>query len=369
MIWEKNMSEKISKKSLYKKPGFWTVLIIVTGILTVYFCRKENGPENTEEYIKASEALKKGDIKQSEERFKKLCKEFPENHKLVKKLADIYFTEKKYNKALACYKKLFNDENFKSDSFLKAGIICRETGDIKNAEKFLDKSLEFKENKFRANKELGMIALSESDYKNSLKYFGTALNADSNDAESFYLIGLTLMRMKYYDSAVNSFQRALVINPDFEPAKIMLESAVKLQGTGKNDSIRQLENILKKNPDNAQVHNKLGLLYIKKGMVKKAEFHYSRALEIEPDMPGAVANMANLQVILKNYDKAETMYRKAIKLDPGNPVLYNNMGSMFAYRKMLPEAAECYRKALNIKPDYYEAEKNLKTAEKNMKKD
>jgi tetratricopeptide (TPR) repeat protein len=277
--------------------------------------------------------------------------------------------KKKYKQAAQYYKKLINNSNYKADSTLKLGMIYRETEDKENAKLFLNKALSYTEDKFKANKELGMIALSESDYKNSIKYFGSALNINGNDAESFYLIGLTLMRMKYYESASNSFKRALVINPNFESAKIMLESAIKLQGTGNNDSIKQLENILKKNPDNAEVHNKLGLLYIKKGVVKKAEYHYLKALEIEPEMAGAVANMANLQVIMKNYDKAETMYRKAIKLDPGNPVLYNNLGSMFAYRKMLPEAAECYRKALNIKPDYFEAEENLKTAEKNMKKD
>ena len=363
------MNKNTSKKIFKKKSIIILTTFIVCIILFLIFLHKKNDSlEENKEYIEASEALKKGDIRHSENLFKKLSSDFPENHKIIKQLADIYYTEKKYKQALKYYKKLLGIEKYKVDAVFKMGIIYREIGSKKSAKEFLEKSLEFPENKFKANKELGMIALSESDYKNSLKYLGTALNVNSNDAESFYLIGLTLMRMKYYDSAVNSFQRALVINPDFETAKIMLESAVKLQGTGKNDSIKQLENILKKNPENAQVHNKLGLLYIKKGIVEKAEFHYNRALEIEPEMPGAVANMANLQVILKNYDKAESMYRKAIKLDPGNPVLYNNMGSMFAYRKMLPEAAECYKKALNIKPDYFEAKKNLKTAKKNMEK-
>jgi tetratricopeptide (TPR) repeat protein len=77
--------------------------------------------------------------------------------------------------------------------------------------------------------------------------------------------------------------------------------------------------------------------------------------------------MANLQVIKKNYDQAEKLYLKVIALTPNNPVLYNNLGTLYAYKNKFSDAVRCYKKALKIKPDYYEANKNLQKAQKDIK--
>ena len=64
--------------------------------------------------------------------------------------------------------------------------------------------------------------------------------------------------------------------------------ALALAAVGKIDeSIEQCKIVLGVNPNDAEMHQNLGLLYESKGQIKQAVESYKKAIEIDPNSPKA----------------------------------------------------------------------------------
>jgi tetratricopeptide (TPR) repeat protein len=64
----------------------------------------------------------------------------------------------------------------------------------------------------------------------------------------------------------------------------------------------------------------------------------------------------------RRFDEAVVQFGEAFKLTPDNPLLLLNMGNCLFQLDRIDEAVEAYRKALAMKPDFRDAESNLKLA-------
>lgn len=69
-------------------------------------------------------------------------------------------------------------------------------------------------------------------------------------------------------------------------------------------AIKPYEELLKLDPDNAQVHSNLGLLYGRKGDYEMALAHYNRAIALDPFYYSAYANRANYYFDIEDYPHA-----------------------------------------------------------------
>ncbi|MBI5232869.1 MAG: tetratricopeptide repeat protein [Deltaproteobacteria bacterium] len=73
-----------------------------------------------------------------------------------------------------------------------------------------------------------------------------------------------------------------------DPAKDLFKKAVQHSLKGELDeAIKAYEELLKLNPDNAEVHSNLGFAYLDKGDVEKAIRHQEKALDINPNLANA----------------------------------------------------------------------------------
>jgi len=112
-------------------------------------------------------------------------------------------------------------------------------------------------------------------------------------------------------------------------------------------------------PDDADVHNNLGLLYADSGRFVLAEAAYRQALAAAPGHADACNNLAVLLGKLARRDEAEMAYRQALRIRPDYAAAHNNLGSLFHDMGRFPEAEAAFRQALAIQPEYAEAHYNL----------
>jgi tetratricopeptide (TPR) repeat protein len=102
-----------------------------------------------------------------------------------------------------------------------------------------------------------------------------------DDANLYYEIG-----NHYYDQimpveARTSYERALVLDPDFNRARVNL--AMLLVESDEVDSAKVLlEEAIRRDPTEAKAYNNLGMVYYSELEVDKAVRYFKRALEIEP---------------------------------------------------------------------------------------
>ena len=88
---------------------------------------------------------------------------------------------------------------------------------------------------------------------------------------------------------------------------------------------------------------------------KKAISHYTRALELKPDLPEVHTNRGNVYRYIGELDEAIADYNSAIELDPNDANAYNNRGNAYFDKNEIDEAIEDYNTAIELKPDYDDA--------------
>ena len=77
-------------------------------------------------------------------------------------------------------------------------------------------------------------------------------------------------------------------------------------------------------PDPVRMANLRGAAAERTGDLARAEKHYRRAAELEPETPQAWMNLANLAAAAGDVGRADGLYRRALELAPRSPqLLYN----------------------------------------------
>ena len=160
-----------------------------------------------------------------------------------------------------------------------------------------------------------------------LMTFQQLRQADKLSKEALYYRGnFALYALGEADRAIDLYQRALKIDPDFVLARYDL--AVTYRGMGEVDkAIAEYEKVLKINPRFPEALSNLGGQYFRKGDVKQAVAHFRRAIEVYPNFIQALSNLGAALNKLGQSKQALPHLKKALALDPEFAVAYFNLGN------------------------------------------
>jgi hypothetical protein len=109
----------------------------------------------------------------------------------------------------------------------------------------------------------------------------------------------------------------------------------------------------------AMAHNSLGGAYVEDGDVVHGEQEFRKALEINPTLIDARANLANALAREDRADDAIDAYQKVLEIDPGLADIHNNLGVALARKGRMSEAVPHFYRALAIDPDFAPAREIL----------
>ncbi len=109
----------------------------------------------------------------------------------------------------------------------------------------------------------------------------------------------------------------------------------------------------------ADDHMDQGMEYVEQGAYEEAIAEFERAIELEPDNPGARRNLGTVYIELTQWEEAAAAYEKAIELDPDFGEAYGDLVGAYFYLDRIPEALEAGEKAVELAPDYATAHNNL----------
>ncbi len=109
-------------------------------------------------------------------------------------------------------------------------------------------------------------------------------------------------------------------------------------------------------------HNGMGLVFLRRGDLDRASYHFREALKIKPDDKEAWNNVGIIFMKQGQFAAAVPAYREVLKIDPSSAKAYNNLGVALACLGRTEEAIRAFRRAISIDPDYEEARNNLRNA-------
>ncbi|MDI6781470.1 MAG: tetratricopeptide repeat protein [bacterium] len=163
-------------------------------------------------------------------------------------------------------------------SYFNLGMIYSMIGEEKKAEESYKKTITLNKNYLNAYNNLGTLYANQKRWDEAIEMFQKTLECDRN-----------------HPSALANLKRVYTIKGEQEKAFEADEKYGK--GTEKHlklaesyykkgmldETIKEFQEILKRDPENIDIHKNLGSIYYQKGMKKEARLEFERVLELKPD--------------------------------------------------------------------------------------
>jgi hypothetical protein len=121
-------------------------------------------------------------------------------------------------------------------------------------------------------------------------------------------------------------------------------------------------------PNSAKAHFNLGNAVRDLGDLQMALEHYDQALAIYPQYAEVYYNIGVIHQQTGQREMALSVYQKAIEADAVHVSAWNNIGVLLAERGDYQNAVDAFLHAVKIKPNWQEAQDNLKLAQELLKK-
>jgi tetratricopeptide (TPR) repeat protein len=121
------------------------------------------------------------------------------------------------------------------------------------------------------------------------------------------------------------------------------------------DAVRAYDEILKSEPKDAQILNKIGIAYEELPDLGRAERYFKKAMHEDKALASAVNNLGTVEYMKKRYGRAVNYYKKALELHSEMGAVYANLGYAYLEEKKYPEAMDAFGNALKLDPTVFES--------------
>jgi len=211
----------------------------------------------------------------------------------------------------------------------------------------------FAQENLKIHKQLAEIFIKQNQYTRAIEELKLALKQDPCDPEIYNLLGLAYMGKYEYLKAEENFRKAIALKPDFSEAYTNLGSLMMLEkkytlaikyfkealknpcylnsyipltnmgwayfqlGETKK-AIDTLFKAYQQNPRYPRVLIYIGLINLKTGKLKTAEFYFKQALKLDSTSGEARYYLAEVFFREGKQDLAKDLWKSIILLDPNS---------------------------------------------------
>ena len=205
---------------------------------------------------------------------------------------------------------------------------------------------------------LGAAYMGLQNADKTIESYQKALQLNPNHTDAYNNMGTALYDQGRFDEAVESYQKAVAVEPDFADAHHNLGNALKQTGE-LTKAIGSYKACLVINPDDAEV-----LLSYGNALESYGDFHaaievYGQVIKISPTSKTVKTNMDNAVEVKAEIDKDIADYARIAKLEIGSAEIASFTGTLLKARGYPDAAIDSYKQAIKIKPDYAEAYNNI----------
>ena len=163
--------------------------------------------------------------------------------------------------------------------------------------------------------------------------------------------------------AIDTYRRAIELQPNFPDAYCNLANALKEKGHVQ-ESEKCYNTALRLMPGHADSLNNLANIKREQNLIDDATRLYYKALDVFPDFAAAHSNLASVLQLQGNLSEALRHYTEAIRINPSFADAYSNMGNTLKEMGDIQGAMQCYSKAIGINPGFADAHSNLASIHK-----
>src|SRR6266852_369238 len=193
---------------------------------------------------------------------------------------------------------------------------------------------------------------SEANLKAADAASRKALELDPELADAHVARGVAVSLSKRYDEARKEFETAIRLNPKLFEAYYFFARACFAEGK-LQEAAQFFEQASKVNPEDYQAPTLVGGVYTGMGRIAEAEASYRRGLriiekhlELHPDDARALYLGASCLCQLGERGRSLDWAKRALEVDPEDPGVLYNVACVYALQGQLEGAVDCLKKAV-----------------------
>ena len=200
----------------------------------------------------------------------------------------------------------------------------------------------------------------KKDWPGLLEHAQAWTRAQSQDSMAWTALGEAYGQLKQTTKAIEAYQQALRINPEFAEAWDGLGDAYAQAGQTAT-AIEAYHQALRINPEYGEAWYNLGVVCSQASQTAKAIEAYHQALRINPEDAAAWNNLGTAYGQTDQTAKAIEAYQQALRINPEDAAAWNNLGTDYGQAGHTAKAIEAFQQALRINPEFARAWYNLGT--------
>ena len=237
---------------------------------------------------------------------------------------------------------------------LTQGLALHQAGRLVEAEKIYRQILAIDPDQFDAQHLLGFIFHQRGDSARAVHHIDLALQKDSDNILALNNRGIALNALKRFDEALASYDRAIVVRPEFVEALINRGNTLQ-QLQRFDEALASFDRAVAVRPGHAEAHyNRANTLHALKRF-DEALASFERALALRPNYVEALINRGVTLHALARFGDALASYDAAVALWPDGDAAFANRGMTLHALNRFDEALASFDRALTLRPDNVEA--------------
>lgn len=200
----------------------------------------------------------------------------------------------------------------------------------------------------------GETFLELQRYDDALEAYERAIKLKPEYAEAWEGQGNALLELKRHEDALDAYDKAIQIQPSYWQAWNGRGKALdRLQRYG--EAVNAFDAALKIKPDSLEAWNGRGNAQIELKQYSEAIASFDEALKLQPDYAPAWYRRGWALHNLRRYQEAVESYDKAIKSKPDSSTSWYQRGNALVNLERYSDAVESYDKAVQLQPNFYRA--------------
>lgn len=239
-----------------------------------------------------------------------------------------------------------------------AGILAS-AGKPERALELLDKAIESAPERGESYFPKGLILLNQKRIPEAEQAVKKGLQYTADSPIGHYYLGRISLEAGNVEQALSNFDRAIAVNPAFEPA-YLAQASIYESRQEKDKAITVLKKYLDQvNPRNRDIRQHLVQLYIATKDYAGGLAELEKMLEENPGDLDAQLRMALIYGEKKEFAKAISRLTDILKSKPAELKVRDYLGYLYEETKDFPKAMETYRYNLHLDPRFSDSHMHL----------
>jgi tetratricopeptide (TPR) repeat protein len=189
--------------------------------------------------------------------------------------------------------------------------------------------------------------------------FIKATEADPQNKEAYHALGHLYFLRQEYLKAIEAFQNALRIDPNFSEASNYLGKSFELSGRDEEAVIAYQDAINNLQYETPQLpHWNLALLHKRQKRYEMAISELQNVRRVEPNNGVVLHEIGDTYIKMGTPALARPFYEEAAKISPNDHRVYYLLASFYLREGLSLEASDAFKKVIQLSPESDEAKQS-----------